>query len=104
MGADVSPIRIAELKQGMRGLTIVGKIAQIGEVQTVMTRFGQARVAAAVLEDETGSIRLNLWRDQIDKVRVGDSVRLENAFIRMFNNQSELNIGKDGKITVLARF
>jgi len=104
MGPDIAPIRIAELKQGMRDLTIVAKIAQIGEVQTVMTRFGQARVAAAVLEDETGSIRLNLWRDQIDKVRVGDSVRLENAFIRMFNNQNELNIGKDGKITVLGKY
>jgi replication factor A1 len=94
-------VRIADIKLGMRNLTLVGKITQIGDVMSVQTKFGPARVAATTLEDESGSIRLNLWRDQIDAVRVGDTVRLENAFVRVFNYQNELNIGKDGKIAVL---
>jgi len=53
--------------------------------------------------DESGKIRLNLWRDQINKVRVGDVVRLENAFINVFNYQNELDLGKDGKLIVLRR-
>jgi ssDNA-binding replication factor A large subunit len=103
MSKHVSPVKIADIRQGMRNLTIVGRIAEIGEVQMVVTKFGQARAAAATLEDQTGSIRLNLWRDQIDKVRVADSVKLENAFVRVFNFQNELNIGRDGKISVLDR-
>jgi len=98
-----SSVKIADIKQDMRNLTIVGQITQVGEVQTVTTKFGPARVAAATLKDQTGSIRLNLWRDQIDRVKVGDIVRLENAFVRVFNYQNELNIGKDGKIVVLSR-
>ena len=103
MSEPSSVIKIADIRQGMRNLTIMGKIAQVGEARAVTTRFGPANVAAAIIEDDTGSIRINLWRDQIDKVKTGDTVRLENAFVRVFNNQNELNIGKDGKIVVLER-
>mgnify|MGYP001062551350 CR=1 FL=1 len=101
MNESVSPIRVADIKAGHRNLTVVGRITGIGDAQTVTTRFGPARVAAATLEDETGSIRVNLWREQIDRVKVGDMVRLENAFVRTFNYQNELNIGKDGRIVVI---
>jgi len=96
-------MRIADIKSGMRGLTIVGTILSISEIRNVMTRFGPATVATARLRDESGEIRLNLWRDQIAKVRVGDLVRLENAFVNVFNYQNELNLGKDGRIIVLSR-
>ncbi len=103
MGEQFSSVRISDIKQGMRNLTVTGRITKIGEVKAVATKFGPARVAAAILQDEAGSIRLNLWRDQVDLVKVGDSVRLENAFVRVFNQQNELNIGKDGRIIILGR-
>jgi len=103
MNEQGSPVKVADIKEGSRNLTVVGKITEIGEARTVTTRFGPARVATGILEDETGSVRLNLWREQIDKIRVGDTVKLENAFARVFNNQNELNIGKDGRITILTR-
>jgi len=103
MSEQASSLRIADIKIGMRDLRIFGTITHVGEVKSVITRFGAARVAAAKLEDPTGSIRLNLWREQIDLVKVGDNVRLENAFVRVFNQQNELNIGKDGRIIVLCR-
>lgn len=94
-------VNISEIGPGMRGLQVTGKITEIGEVREVMTRFGPAKVAGAMLTDQTGSIRLNLWRDQIGRVRVGDTVDLVNAFVRVFNGRTELNIGKDGKILAL---
>jgi len=87
----------------MRNLVIVGEIAEVGVVRAVTTKFGPAHVATAILRDETGWIKLNLWRDQIEKVKLGDTVRLENAFAREFKGWTELNIGSDGKITVLTR-
>jgi len=97
-------ITIAEIREDMRNLTVIGKITHIGETQIVRTRFGEARVAAATLEDQTGSIRLNLWREQTDMVKSGDTVRVEIAFVRVFNYQNELNVGKDGKIVVLVGY
>jgi len=53
----------------MRGICVTGTIVSIGDVRVVETRYGPARVAQAVLRDESGSIILNLWRGQIDTVR-----------------------------------
>ena len=92
-------IKISDIKPEMRGLEVTGKIISIGEIRMVETKFGPARVAQAILQDETGSIILNLWRNQIDIVKTGENVITENAFVRKFRDQLELNIGRDGKIT-----
>jgi len=101
MNESSTAVRIAGIRDGMRNLIVIGKITQVGEAQAVTTRFGPARVATATLEDDTGSIRFNLWRDQTRAVSVGDTVKIENAFVKRFRDQLELNVGKDGKITVL---
>ena len=96
-------VKIAQIKPGMRGLTITGEAVWKGDKREVQTRFGPATVSSAILEDETGSIRLNLWRQQIDEVEVGDTVRLVNAFVKVYGNEIELNIGSDGRIEVVER-
>ena len=37
--------------------------------------------ALCTLEDDTGSIPLNLWKNQVDQVGIGDSIRLKGAFV-----------------------
>lgn len=96
-------LKIAQIKPGMRGITVTGKVVWKGDKREVKTRFGPATVSWAVLEDETGSMRLNLWRKQIDMVRVGDTVGLVNAFVRVYRDEIELSIGSDGRIEVLER-
>ena len=59
-------VKIAQIKAGMRGITVTGKATRKGDKKEVETRFGPATVSWVFLEDETGSIRLNLWRQQID--------------------------------------
>lgn len=94
-------VKISQIKPGMRNLSITGVIISVGETKTVETRFGPARVAQAILQDDTGTIILNLWRGQIEAVRPRDTVRIENAFVRTFGGRMELNIGHDGRITVV---
>lgn len=94
-------MKISEIKPGMRGLTVSGRIVSIGNVKTVETKFGTARVAQAVLQNGTGQIILNLWRDQVNTVKRGCIVRVENAFVKAFRGQMELNVGRDGRIIVL---
>ena len=93
-------MKINEIKEDMQDLEITGKVIQMSETKNVTTRYGPARLSTAVLEDETGSVRLNLWRNQIDKVHVGDTIILRKAFITVFMDNIELNIGKDGSIAV----
>lgn len=80
----------------MDGISVEGIVTKKSEPKMVDTRFGQALYAQATLEDETGEIRLNLWRDQVEKVNVGSIVRVENGFTKF----RELNVGSRGEITV----
>jgi replication factor A1 len=54
----------------------------------------------AVVADETGSIKLTLWNEQIDQVNVGDNIKIENGYITSFKSELQLNVGKFGKLTV----
>jgi replication factor A1 len=96
-------VKIGDIRPEMRNLEVSGEIVDIGEKREVETRFGPATVVAAVLEDETGSISLNLWRSQIEMVKRGDKITIVNAFVRTFRGNMELNIGGDGRIILLAR-
>jgi len=95
-------MKIYDLKAGMRGITVEGKIESITEPRTVNLRSGgTAQVADAIVSDETGSIKLSLWDDQINTVKQGDKVCIENGYTQEFRGQNSLNIGKYGKLKKL---
>jgi len=95
--------KIGQINSSTRGITVTAQVVWKGDKKEVETRFGPATVSWAILEDETGSIRLNLWRKQIDMARVGDTIRLVNAFVRVYREEIELNVGSDGRIELLER-
>lgn len=94
-------MKIRAIQANMRNIETIYKVVETGETKGVKTRYGPAKVCAAILEDETGSIRINLWRNQADKV--GDTIHIQNAFVKVFNEQLELNAGGDGRITIYDR-
>jgi replication factor A1 len=59
----------------------------------------EARVADSTLEDETGTVKLSLWNEQIDEVKVGDRVRIENGYTNTFRGDLQLNVGYYGRLT-----
>ena len=50
-------MQINEIKRGMSGITVEGKIVDKSESRRVSTRYGPRSVADATLQDETGSIK-----------------------------------------------
>jgi ssDNA-binding replication factor A large subunit len=93
---------ISDIKPGMRGIRVEGVITRKGDPHEIPTRYGPALVSDAELRDPSGRIAWRLWREQIGMVRIGDRVLIENAFARSFGETAELNIGKDGRITLQA--
>jgi replication factor A1 len=94
-------MKIKEIKSGMSNVSVEGKIVEISETRDVQTKYGKRSVADATLEDETGSIGLSLWEDQIDSVSVGDKVLISGAFVTQFRDKLQLSIPRSGKIEVL---
>jgi len=93
-------MKINEIKRGMSGMSIEGKITSISESRRVQTRYGSRSVADATLEDETGSIKLSLWEEKIDAVNIGDKVKISDAYVTEFRNQLQLNIPRSGKLEI----
>jgi replication factor A1 len=95
-------LKIADLKGEQSRVDVEGEIVEKGETRTVNLRTGgQSNVADATLRDDTGSIKLSLWGEQIDSVDVGDRVRIENGYTRAFRGETQLNIGRYGKLQKL---
>ena len=92
-------MNIGDLKPGMRGVSIEGTIDSLTEPRTVNLRAGgTAQVADAVISDETGTIKLSLWDDQINMVKQGDRISIENGYTQAFRGENSLNIGMYGNL------
>jgi len=94
-------MKISDLKTGDAKVTVEGVIAGKGEVREVNTKFGQTQVCDSVIQDDSGTITLVLWGDQTKEVQEGDRVRVENGYVKEWNNSMQLNVGKFGTIKVL---
>lgn len=95
-------MNISELKAGMRNVSITGKIDSVGEPRTVNLKAGGTNtVADAIISDESGSIKLSLWGEEINNVQPGNRVSVENGYINTFRGENSLNVGKFGKLKKL---
>jgi replication factor A1 len=95
-------MNIKDLRDGMRTVEAEGEIIDISTPREVSLRTGgQAKVADATLKDETGTIKLSLWDNQIDQVTKGAHVKVSNGYINTFRGERQLNVGRYGKLEVL---
>jgi len=92
--------KVGELTPQSRAVNVTAKVASKSEVRDIpMGRDGAAhKVCDALVGDETGSIYLTLWDDNIEKVNENDTVRVENGYVTLFKGNMRLNIGKYGKL------
>ena len=93
---------IKDLKAGMKKVNLKARVLEIPEPNMVYTKHGTvACVTNALVGDETGTIRMNLWNQQIDMVSEGDLIQIENGTVRRFRGERQLRIGRHGKITIV---
>ncbi len=95
-------MNIKDLRDGMRTVEAEGEIIDISTPREVSLRTGgNAKVADATLKDETGTIKLSLWDNQIDQVSKGAKVKVTNGYINNFRGERQLNVGRYGKLEIL---
>jgi len=95
--------KIKELREGMRSVEVEAKVLEKSEVRTVRSgRTGEMyRLAEAAIGDETGTMKLVLWSDQVRQVDVGDKVRIEGGYVTSFRGEPQLSISRYGRIISL---
>jgi len=94
-------MKIKDLQPGQGNVNIEVTVKSIEEPK-VFNKYGrELRVATAVVTDGEDEIKLSLWNDDINKVKVGSIVKIENGYVTEFQGEKQLTSGKFGKIEVV---
>jgi len=95
-------LKIRDLRNGMKRVSVEAKVIEKSDPREVLSRFKDEthKVATAIIADETGTIKMALWNEQINQVNVNNTVKVENGYVTSFKGEIQLNIGRYGKLTV----
>ena len=100
---DEPQMKIGDLKSFSRKVYTVAKVISIGEVREVTSRNDNPshQVCEALIADDTGSVYLTLWDDNISQIEEDMILKLDNAYVNVFKASMRLNLGRYGNFTVL---
>ncbi len=93
-------IKVNSLKPDFQNVNLKVKIVSIGSPRSIFSRKGRREhlFAEAFVGDETGSVLLTLWDDQIGKFKAGDVIEIRNGYTTLYKGSLRLNPGKNGVI------
>jgi replication factor A1 len=94
-------MEIKDLKPNQGKVDIVATVKEKDEPRT-FEKFGkQGQVCNAKLEDESGTVVLTLWNEDVESIKVGDKVHLQNGWCSEYKGERQVSSGKFGKIEVV---
>ena len=93
-------MKVESLKPSFRNVNLVVKIVNIGSSRSLFSRRSrrQHTLADAFVGDETGSVVMTLWDDQIGKFKAGDVVEMKDGYTSLYKGSLRLNVGRTGSI------
>ena len=86
-------MNISELQARQGNVGLVGTIIEIAEPREFEKAGRKGRVTNATLEDDSGKIILSLWNEDIDRVKVGDRVEIQNGWVSEWQGELQLSAG-----------
>ncbi len=94
-------MKINELTPGTGSVNLDAEVVGIEPPREINKMGRNLRVANATIQDDSGTITLVLWNDQIDQVKEGSKVRITNGYVNTWQDKAQLTLGKFGKMDVL---
>lgn len=95
-------MRISELQNEQKNVNIGGVVTYIGQTRDVSLKSGNVeKVTTITVQDDSGSIPVNIWGSIIEKIKINSEIRLEKGYINEFRNQIQFNLGYYGKLFIL---
>jgi hypothetical protein len=93
---------VNDLRAGMKKVNVKAEVLEIPKPVQVHTQFGNTvMVVNALVQDDTGKIKLCLWEGQIDSITVGENIEIRNAHVCVFRGERQLRLGKKGVLNTL---
>jgi len=94
--------KIGDLKAGMKRINLKARVLAISRPQQALTKYnGYVMFVNATLTDESGTVKLTLWDSRINSLSINDIVEIENARVTAYKGETQLQIGKQGRLRVI---
>ena len=91
---------IKELQPGQGSVNIELTIKSLEDLK-VINKFGKdLKLRNAIATDGEDEIKLTLWNDDTEKVKVGSIIKITNGYVNEFQGTMQLTTGKFGKLEV----
>ena len=92
--SDLRPSRVA---------TFEAEVAGLEETREVEVKDGVRRkVRNALLRDATGEIALVLWGSEVDRVALGERVRVVDGWVSERRGRPQVSLGRTGRVESLS--
>jgi replication factor A1 len=98
--AEKTLTKVRDLTPSSKQVNVHAKVINVGDAKEVMGKYGDPRkVAEAVIGDETATITLSLWNEQIGTIAKDDVVLIDNGYVSLVRGHMRLNVGRYGSMT-----
>jgi replication factor A1 len=92
--------KVRDLTPSSKQVNVHAKVMNVGDAKEVMGKYGDPRkVAEAVIGDDTATITLSLWNEQIGSIAKDDVVLIDNGYVSLVRGHMRLNVGRYGNMT-----
>ena len=92
--------KVRDLTPSSKQVNVHAKVVTVGDAKEVMGKYGDPRkVAEAVIGDETATITLSLWNEQIGTIAKDDIILVDNGYVSLVRGHMRLNVGRYGNLT-----
>jgi len=95
--------KIENIIDGQQRVIVEGQVVHVSATRTVKSSKTNEdlTVADITLSDETGSIKLVLWNNQIPQVKADSNIRIEDAYVKTYRDELQMSVGQWGSIIIL---
>ncbi len=94
-------MKISELQAGQGKIDIEVEIVSLDEPKEFEKFGNKGKVANAIVKDDSGSIKMSFWNNDIDKIQPGMTIKVTNGYCSEFKGEKQLSTGKFGSFQVL---
>jgi len=94
-------MQLSEIAPGQGKIQVEVEVVSVDAARE-FEKFGRkGRVATALVKDDSGSMKMTLWNEEIDMVKPGIKIRITNGYCNEFQGEKQLTAGRFGKLEVV---
>ncbi len=94
-------MEIKDLKPNTGKVDLVVQVVEVEKPRS-FEKFGKkSKVCNAKLKDGSGEVKMTLWNEEVELIKPGDKIHLQNGWCSQYKDELQVSCGKFGKIEIL---